>query len=78
MPMTVRLAGVDALSSLGTPAQTGHIRLRARFIQEDQPGRVEADLPPPPCPPGLGDVWTVLFAGAECLFLYVSPSFAKA
>lgn len=59
----------------GTSAQTGQVGLGARFIQKDQPGRIEARLPLAPEPARPRDVWTVLFAGAECLFLYVSPIF---
>jgi hypothetical protein len=59
------------------PAKPGQVGLGSRFIQEYQLGRVPTRLlfaPAPACP---DDVGTVLLAGAECLFLYVSPIFAK-
>lgn len=57
------------------PAQAGQVGLGTRFIQKDQPGRVKARLPLAPEPTRPRDVRTVLFAGAESLFLYVSPIF---
>ena len=57
------------------PAEPGQVGLRARFVQKDQPGRVKARLPLAPETTRLRDVWTVLLAGAECLFLYVKPIF---
>ena len=56
-----------------TAAEAGEVGLGARFVQEDQLGRVKARLPPPPKPTRPRNVGTVLFAGAECLFLYVNP-----
>lgn len=71
--MTMRDFGLDALALGRTPTKPGQVSLGPRFIQKDQLGRVEARLllaPESACP---GDVWTVLLAGAECLFLYVRP-----
>jgi len=68
---------MDALTLGRTAAAPGEVRLGARFIQKDQLGRVKARLPFPPAAPRPCDVWTVLLAGAECLFLYVSPIFAS-
>jgi hypothetical protein len=59
------------------PAQAGHVAHGSELVEEDQPGRVEAILPPPPplaCP---GDVRAVLLGGTERLFLDVSPIFAR-
>ena len=56
-------------------AEAGEVRLGARFVQKDQLGRVKARLAPPPEATRPRDVWTVLFTGAECLFLYVNPIF---
>jgi hypothetical protein len=58
-----------------TAAEAGEVGLGARFVQEDQLGRVKARLPLAPEPTRPGDVWTVLLAGTECLFLYVNPIF---
>ena len=65
--------------SFGSPtAQAGQVGLGTGFVQEDQPGRVKTGLPAPPEPARPGDVRTVLFTGAECLFLYVRPNVSKA
>src|SRR5271154_7543838 len=62
--------------TLGSPStEAGHIGLGTRFIQKDQLGGVESRLPFAPEPARPGDVRAVLFAGAECLFLYVNSSF---
>jgi hypothetical protein len=73
--MTVRGVGMDALTLVRTTAQTSEVGFCARFIQKNQLGRVEARLPLAPETTGPGDVGAVLFAGAECLFLYVKPIF---
>jgi len=59
-------------------AKAGQVGFRTRFIQKDQLGRIKARLPLAPeaaCP---RDIGTVLFAGPECLFLYVRPIFPNA
>jgi len=66
---------VYPLALEGAPAETGQVGLGTRFIQKDQLGRVEARLPLAPEATRPRDVGTVLLAGAECLFLYVSPIF---
>ena len=58
-------------------AQAGQIGLGAGLVQKDQPSRVKPCLPTPPQAARPGDVRTVLFAGAECLFLYVRPNFLQ-
>jgi len=78
MPMAVRSLAVDTLAAGRAAAQPRQIGLGPGLIQEDQLGRVEAGLPPPPRPARPGDVRTILFAGPERLFLYVSPSFFNA
>jgi len=75
--MTGWAAPVDALASLRSPAQTGQIGLGSRFIQKDQPCRIEALLAPAPGFPRPRQIGALLFAGAESLFLYVSPIFAS-
>ena len=76
--MTMRDAGVNALSALGATSQAGHVGLRARFVDEDEPGGIEPELSPTPRAARPRDVRAVLFAGSECLFLYVSPISSKA
>jgi hypothetical protein len=66
---------MGSLALGGATAQTSEIGLGARFIQKNQPGRVEARLPLAPKTTGSRDVGAILLAGAECLFLYVSPIF---
>ena len=66
---------MDAFAFGRPPAEAGQVGLGPRFIQKDQLGRVKARLPLAPEAPRPGDVWTVLLAGTECLFLYVSPIF---
>ena len=68
---------MDAFPFGRTAAETGEVGLGARFIQKDQLGRIKARLLFAPAPPRPGDVWTVLLAGAECLFLYVSSILAS-
>lgn len=68
---------MDPLALERAPAETGQVGLGARFIQKDQPGRVQPRLPLAPETARPRDVGTVLLAGAECLFLYVSPILAN-
>ena len=68
-------AGMNSLAPGRATAETREVRLGARLIQKNQPGRVEARLPLAPEPAGPGDVGAVLLTGAECLFLYVNPIF---
>ena len=76
-PVSGRRAGMEAFTPCGPAAQPGQVRFRRRFVEEDQPGRIPADLLALPAPPRLLEVGPGLFAGAECLFLYVSPSRSK-
>ena len=66
---------MDAFAFGRPPAEAGQVGLGPRFIQKDQLGRVKARLPLAPAAPRPGDVRTVLLAGTEGLFLYVSPIF---
>ena len=75
MPVAVRRAGMGSLTPMRTAAETGEVRPGTRFIQKDQPGRIKARLLFPPAATRPCEVGTVLLAGAECLFLYVSPIF---
>ena len=63
--------GVDALTFGRAPAQACQVGFRPGFIEENQTRRVPAALTPPPEPARPRDVRPVLFAGPECLFLYV-------
>ena len=78
LPMTVGTAGMNALPSQGATAQAGQVGRGAGLVQKDQFGGIEARLAAPPRAPRPRDVGAILLAGAERLFLYVSPSFAKA
>jgi len=73
----MRRTAVDPLSAAGTPAQPGQVGFRPRFVEEDQAGRIEADLLPAPRPAGLRNVGAGLLAGVECLFLYVRSNFCR-
>ena len=66
---------MDAFAFERPPAKAGEVGLGPRFIQKDQPGRVKARLPLAPEATRPRDVWPILLAGTECLFLYVSPIF---
>jgi len=78
VPMSGRSRAVDALAARGAAPQPGHVGFGSRLVQEDQPRWVEARLAPPPRPPRLGDVGTVLLTGPERLFFKVSPIFSNA
>ena len=69
---------MNALALGSTAAQAGQIGLGPGLVQKNQSGRVKAGLPTPPEAARAGDVWAILLAGPECLFLYVSPNFFKA
>ena len=73
LPVAVRGVGMQALAFERPSAQAGHVGFGPGFVEEDQAGRVEGRLLAEPPAAGLPDVGTVLFAGPECLFLYVSP-----
>jgi len=77
LPMALRTWGVDPLTPQGAPAQAGQIGFGTRFVQENQFGRVQTALPTPPGAARPRNVRTVLLAGMECLFLYVSPIFSS-
>ena len=64
---------MDSPAALGSSALPCHVCFGRAFVEEDKPIRVEPGLPPPPTPPGLDDVRSILFARPERLFLYVSP-----
>jgi hypothetical protein len=53
---------------LDAAPEPGHVRFRARFIEEDESRRIEAGLLSPPGFPRPPEVGPVLFAGAERLF----------
>ena len=69
----MRCLANQSFASERTTAQTRHVRLGRRFVDEDEPGRVERALATFPSASGFGDVRPVLFCRVERLFLYVSP-----
>lgn len=73
LPMAGWRFGMQAMASQGASTQTRQIGFGAAFIQEDQPRWVETALASSPRPPRPGDLRSVLLAGPERLFLYVSP-----
>lgn len=75
--MAGRTMAVDPLTSWRSAAQASQIGLGSRFIEKDQPCRVEALLPPLPGFACARQIGALLFAGSECLFLYVSAIFAS-
>jgi len=76
-PMPVRSMADQSFAPGRTTAQTRHVGLGRRLVDEDESRRVEPSLAAFPSTPGLGDVRPVLFGRMESLFLYVSPSFAS-
>ncbi len=69
---------MDPRSTPGTPPQPDHIGLGRRFVQKHQ-GTGHPRLPfLPPGRPGLLQVFPILLAGAERLFLCVRFSAARA
>src|SRR5262249_31931702 len=78
LPMPLRAVGVHALAPSGPTPQPREVGFGAGFVQEDQLGRIQSRLLTLPRAARLGDRGTVLFAGPECLFLYVSPSLTNA
>jgi len=75
--MPMRTAGVNPFPPLGPPAQARHVGLRAGLVNKHQPGRIQSALQAAPPPPFTGYVRTILLAGPQCLFLYVSPISSK-
>lgn len=72
-PMSMGTGKAQA-SAFGTaPAQTRHIRLGCRLIEEDKTRGVEARLATFPEASFFGDIGAALLAGVERLFLYASP-----
>ena len=70
-------AGVNALAFGRPSAKPCQIGFGPRFIEKYQFGRIPTRLLFAPAPPRPGNVRTILLAGAERLFLYVSPIFPK-
>lgn len=64
---------MHALPSQCPAAQARHVGLGSGFIQEDQFCRIQPGLATFPFSADLRYVRPILFAGAECLFLYVIP-----
>jgi hypothetical protein len=68
---------MDSFSTGRSPPKPGHVRLGARFVEEDQARRIQAALASLPSLTRPRDVGAVLFAGAESLFFKVISIFAN-
>ena len=77
LPVSVRGGGMRPGAAESPGAAAGQIGFRAGLVQKDPARRVESALAPAPAAPRPGDLRPVLFAGPECLFLYVSPMSAS-
>ncbi len=76
--MSCRGMIIHALAALGPASQPGQISLGTGFIQKDQAIRVKRCALARPSLAGQGYIRPGLFAGPECLFLYVRFIPAKA
>ena len=66
--MAVRLGGVTALTEGSTPVTSGHLRVDAGFINEDQPPHVPERLLSPPVAASQDQIRPVLLGGASRFF----------
>jgi len=64
----------QALAARGPAAETRHVRLRPRLVDEDQAAGVGITSPRPPFGPPFDDVRTILLRRMDCLFLKDKPS----
>ena len=78
LPMAVRTARHQTLAARGSSAQARHVCFGRRFVDEDEPARLEAALFRLPLLLSGGDIGPVLFGRVERLPLYVSPSASRA
>ena len=76
-PVALRRFGEEAAAPRRAPAQARQVGLRGRFVEEDEPGRLERALVTAPPPPGPNDVRPILFGCAERLFLKDRPISTK-
>lgn len=67
-PMAVRSKAAQPLTLRSPAAQRRHIGLDPGFIEEHEPGRIEAILPGPPSLPPAGDVGTHLLKREQRFF----------
>lgn len=77
LPMTVRDLGDQSLAARCPAMGACHVRLGPGFINEDQPGRIDAILIFAPLGASAAYVRAVLLARVERLFLSVIPSRRK-
>src|ERR1700690_3172155 len=68
LAMTVRHLRDQSLASGTASVQSGHVRLRPGFIDEDQPSGGDLVLVLLPLPPPARDVGAILFAGVQAFF----------
>jgi hypothetical protein len=78
VPVSAGSVRMQALSFGAAPAQTGHVGLGRRLIDEDQSRRVPTGLQALPADALASYVRAVLLAGPERLFLYVRSMSASA
>ena len=71
--MTVRYTGAATFPAQGTPAQTGHLRGEAGFVNAHQTLRIKVRLEIKPVLSSLQDVFTLLLQCMSGLFLNVHP-----
>lgn len=76
-PVSVRCLRQQASAPGRTAPEAGQVGLRRRFVEEDEPGRLESALAAPPAPAGADDVRPVLLRGPKRLFLKVRPMSAR-
>lgn len=67
-PVAVRGEGSEPLAFPPPSAQRRHVGLDPGFVDEDEPGRIEAGLPDLPAPAPAGDVGTGLLKGEQRFF----------
>jgi hypothetical protein len=75
--VSVRDGGAQALALERTAAESRNVGRYPRLIDEDEPFRVEVELPFEPVFAPLGDVGAGLLARVRGLFLKVSPQRAR-
>ena len=71
---SLRHLGDQTLASGATAVRTGHVGLDPRLVDEDQSCRRDLALMGLPLPAPPGDIGTILLAGAQALFLKLSPA----
>jgi hypothetical protein len=68
LAVTMRRLADQALAHPGPSPERGHVRLGPGLVHEDAAPRVNAPLPRLPLLAPAGDLWPILFAGAQAFF----------